>query len=779
MKPILYAGDETRFISNGMGRLADCTRCEVTEERNGVYLCEFDIPVTSTIYPMIQEGRYIGAIHDDRHDIQPFEIYGRTAPIDGLVTFFARHISYKLSNVILKPFTASNCAQALAKMETETYNENPFTFWTDKQVTATFVNDVPASCRSLLAGQEGSILDVYGTGEYEFDKWNVKLYLHRGADNGVSIRYGVNLTDIEHDKDISSSFSAVAPYWKSEEDSTVVTLPEGYVISPDVTTALYPWTTETGEFMTDENGTIIDFAAQNVVIAPLDLSQNFDTRPTVAQLRAAALAYMANNSPWLPKDSITVSFVDMAHTEDYKDVAALQRVSLCDRVNVYCGPLGVNAVQMQVIRTVYNVLTETYNEIELGETRTTYADTVISQVEKKNYINRSVLDEAIQYATDLITGGLGGYVVFNMNADGQPEEILIMDTPDTQTAVNVWRFNKNGLGHSHNGYDGPFSDVALTAEGQINASLITVGKMLADMIQGGTLTLGGQNNVSGVMQVKNAYGNVIGTWDSDGITINGGAITIPIYTGNDNVVQIDRLNAFRIIRSYSDHTKYIAQFGQYGLKFDSTNTSGTNIANAIYSDRQIEITTNRDEYLLFDLTNNAKNTSVTIYAYSSARMYLKNGGTVGTDISDSYIRTNGTKSRVVSTDQYSDRLLYCYETPSPLFGDVGEGIIGDDGRCYIWLDAVFAHTITTSQYQVFLQGYGAGDCWIAERKPGYFVVEGTPGLAFGWELKAKQSDFDQIRLEKAEEPFTPVTHDYGVDAVNYLNDLIKERMAIA
>ena len=132
----------------------------------------------------------------------------------------------------------------------------------------------------------------------------------------------------------------------------------------------------------------------------------------------------------------------------------------------------------------------------------------------------------------------------------------------------------------------------------------------------------------------------------------------------------------------------------------------------------------------------------------------------------------------LSTDQYSDRLLYCYETPSPLFGDVGEGIIGEDGRCYVWLDAVLADTITATQYQVFLQRYGPGDCYVAERRAACFIVEGTPGLAFGWELKAKQKDFDQRRLERAEEPYTPEKTDYGALASQHIQQIQKERLEV-
>lgn len=141
------------------------------------------------------------------------------------------------------------------------------------------------------------------------------------------------------------------------------------------------------------------------------------------------------------------------------------------------------------------------------------------------------------------------------------------------------------------------------------------------------------------------------------------------------------------------------------------------------------------------------------------------------------IRAEGTKSRQVSTDQYSDRLLYCYETPSPLFGDVGEGVIGEDGICYVTLDAVFAETIATNQYQVFLQKYGPGDCWVKARKGSHFVIEGTPGLLFGWEIKAKQRDYDQLRLERNDEQFTVPIQSYGKDAAKHIGDIRKEREA--
>ena len=147
----------------------------------------------------------------------------------------------------------------------------------------------------------------------------------------------------------------------------------------------------------------------------------------------------------------------------------------------------------------------------------------------------------------------------------------------------------------------------------------------------------------------------------------------------------------------------------------------------------------------------------------------------GTSNISTYIKGNltvsGTKSREVNTSDYSGRLLYCYETPTPLFGDVGEGVISDDGLCYVTLDAVFAQTVTTSQYQVFLQKYGDGDCWVKARNSAYFIIQGTPGLAFGWEIKAKQRNFDQLRLEKSESKIAPPMQTYGQDAAEYIKNI--------
>ena len=119
----------------------------------------------------------------------------------------------------------------------------------------------------------------------------------------------------------------------------------------------------------------------------------------------------------------------------------------------------------------------------------------------------------------------------------------------------------------------------------------------------------------------------------------------------------------------------------------------------------------------------------------------------------------GTKNRAVNTPNYDDRLLYCYETPTPLFGDIGEAVIDSDGLAYVDIDDIFSETIAERvEYQVFLQKEGEGDCWVAEKQKRYFVIQGTPNLKVAWELKAKQRDYALTRLEQADNGLDEYEH---------------------
>ena len=793
MIPILYSPFEKNFVSNGVGRLSECTSCIVTEERNGIFECEFVYPCSGKFYEqMIRQNGIVGVIHDDDHDIQPFEIYRHSDPIDGMVTFNAHHISYRLSNVLVKPFTADSCADAMDGLLANSITENDFTFWTNKSVSATFDLQRTASVRELLCGQQGSILDVYGKGEYEFDGFTVKLYVNRGTNRGVTIRYGKNMVDFEHTYDESTAFNAIAPYWSSSDGTEFVTLPEGMVANTSGVIREYPWEyVENGEYMTDDNNTVIDFRPFILKALPLDMSSYWQEAPTVEELRTAAIDYLSNNQPWIPSDNIKVDFVELWQTPEYENVAALQRVKLCDEVAVYYPELLVTNASVKVIKVVYNVLTEQYDSMELGEAKTGIIDFISAPLETfvTNEIanERSFTQDAIDTATKMITGGLGGYVVMGLNADGQPQEILIMDTDSVNTAVHVIRMNKNGIGFSTTGYEGPYTS-AWTIDGAFNADFITAGTMQANRIYGGTLTIGGQNNQSGVLVVRDASNNEVGRWNNNGVLISKGDITlkhgnvvkIPISADGTEYSLFDE-NGMHIKTPTSELIAYIKYSGDlecvgWTARAD-LNSSTSYYADLdptsiglykIYNDSGIRsIDFNIDQG--FNFYNNS-NSNYLSYSYESGNNNIY--GNCGLYI-------YGTKSRVADTSEYGKRTLYCYETPSPMFGDVGEGTLDSDGYCYIFLDAVFADTISDKPYQVFLQKYGEGDCYVAERKGGYFVVRGTAGLSFGWELKAKQAGYDQIRLDRFVEPTEEKVQriDYGELAADYFTQLEEGRQA--
>lgn len=213
----LYESTETEFNTNGLGSLNDAISCQVVEERNGEFELEMTYPITGRKYNDLQLRRIIMAKANPYSDLQPFRIYSITKPINGIVTINAEHISYDLSGYPASPFVADTVQNAFINMKSASAIECPFIFTTDKSTTANLTVIKPMSMRSLLGGVEGSILDVYG-GEYEFDKYNVKLWNKRGLNRGVSIRYGKNLTDLKQEENCSSVYTGVYPFWYSEEE---------------------------------------------------------------------------------------------------------------------------------------------------------------------------------------------------------------------------------------------------------------------------------------------------------------------------------------------------------------------------------------------------------------------------------------------------------------------------------------------------------------------------------------------------------------------------------
>lgn len=466
----LYDASETQFTKNGLGSLPDALSCTVTEERNGQYELEMTYPRTGRHWQDLKRQRIIYAKPTPYSDPQPFPIYKITKDIKGTSKIYAEHISYRLSKIPVSPFTATTCAQALSALKTNAAEACPFNFSTDKQVSSNFEITVPKSIRQVLGGSDDSILEKF-KGEYEFDKFDVKLWTNRGADRGVKIRYGKNMTDFEQEESIENTYTGIYPYWTGTVGDGIpltITLPEKVLYSSNAD--LYP----------------------HKMTIPVDLTSRFsdlDGPPTEEQLRAEAINYINANNIGVPKVSMDVSFVALRQTQEYQNVAPLERVHLCDTVTVEFEKLNVEATA-KVIKTVYNVLTDRYDSITVGDAKSNLASTITNQ---NGEIKKATEDITTDYqkkiieATNALKGAYGGHVVMGTDADGHPNEIFIMDTDDISTAINIIRMNYQGIGFSTHGIEGPYSSAWLI-DGTFDAAEINVINLSANLLQTGIIT---------------------------------------------------------------------------------------------------------------------------------------------------------------------------------------------------------------------------------------------------------------------------------------------------
>lgn len=625
MIPILYSSNETNFSGGGVGFLSDCTRCVVTEERNGVYECELSYPMDGRHYSEIEPDMIIKAKPNEMSEPQLFRIYRASKPINGIVNFYCQHISYDLNVNVVDPFTLS-CATALTALQgilSHCYYQHSFTAQSTLSFTEThnLKVDKPKPARMCLGGSEGSVLDLFG-GEYEFDNFNIKLHAARGQDTGVTILYGKNLTDITSDVNISNAYTAVYPYAVDEERDGLYTLTEKVI--------------ETGN---------TNFGEPRVL--SLDLTEKFnlpDEEITETKLRNLANAYITNNHISDVKQNIEISFVQLWQTPEYKDIALLQRVGLCDTVTVRYSKLGVS-VKAKVIKTVYNALTEKYEKIELGKAKSNFGMTLkesVEQIEKEVIRNKSAMQKAIENATRLITGQDGGYVVMNATADGHPYEILIMNTDDIQTATKLWRWNLGGLGYSSTGYNGQYG-TAITMDGAIVADYITTGTLNAGLIKTGIIEdeqhINYWNMNTGEFKLSDGTTDAV-KFENGTLTINAGFVT----TGSLNAARITA----GILRDRNGTNYWNLETGEFRLSANTkvgTSASNQTLSNYVNSAASSAASGSLTQQNVFNaLTNNGALQGIFM---SGGDLYI-NG---------TYIRSGAINASLITTGSLNANLI--------------------------------------------------------------------------------------------------------------------------
>lgn len=498
MKPILYDTDRTSFpasVDNGLGVLADAMSCKVTQELNGQYELELHYPVEGIHYGEIALRSILRATVGPDGKLQPFRVYRIVPGMNGTAAIYARHIAYDLGGYVVSPFTATDAPSAVAAIKSHAMpTDFPFALTTDKTTVAAMAVTVPSSAWGLLGGQQGSLLDVYG-GEYEFDEWAVRLLTRRGADRGVSVRYGKNLTDLTQDASCANCYTGAVPYWRG--NGITVTAAPVYAEG--------------------------DFGYTRLM--PLDLSTNFEQQPTQEQLQAAAASYIKRNQIGVPAVSWDVKLALLAQSSGYEDVAFLEQIYLGDTVGVYFHRLGVDA-KARVNKIVWDCLLERYDSVALGSVKANIAATIAGQqkeIDAKPSV--SLVEQISSSLAAALLGANGGSIrLLDTNGDGEPDELYIADDPDPTKAKKVWRFNYEGWAASSTGYNGPYT-MGATIAGGIQAWMITAAHLIAGTISS---------------EQKNFFINL------DGGTIDTSATGATYKNSDYSQADLDRINQINI-----------------------------------------------------------------------------------------------------------------------------------------------------------------------------------------------------------------------------------------
>ena len=344
----------------GIGEVSEAISCVVTEERNGGFTMSMTVPETAQYLDQLNIGTLLCVDASPQQKRQLFEIAKVTKNLKGQFTIYAEHISYRLLYSILKPFTETGLNNVLTHMghnangnnQSTTYyvQGNGFEFnwdWSGGAAAAYTLSEYQ-SVKQTLLGSSGSVLDKYG-GCYKWDNWTVTLYKERGADNGVKILYGKNLTDItaEYNNETEATANGVLPIYK-KDDSIIIGS-----IATTSNRSLYTY-----------GRTIVKDFTSDITVEDGESTSSIQTK-----LNTRAASYVSSNLRGVPDVNLKTSFVLLSDTVEYAGYANLESVEIDDTVHVYVPTLDVD-VKAKVIKTNYNVLMDRYDSVEVGNFRT-------------------------------------------------------------------------------------------------------------------------------------------------------------------------------------------------------------------------------------------------------------------------------------------------------------------------------------------------------------------------------------------------------------------------
>ena len=281
--------------------------------------------------------------------------------------------------------------------------------------------------------------------------------------------------------------------------------------------------------------------------------------------------------------------------------------------------------------------------------------------------------------------------------------------------------------------------------------------------QGGTLKLGGANNGNGEMQILNSSNKVIGSWNNEGLTAKNGKIAA--FTIDEDSLEYGKSINRGFLHAKTDSAVYVGEDGIIVSDGD-TSTYGPHVVQLVDG----KLYASSGAYLSCGDGDNTALTAMVLYDASGTELMETGGNMLSfhnyvnfeSDCTATFynnvsmrgdLDVRGSKSRRVDTENYGERLQYCYETAMPYFGDMGHGTTDENGICLIEIDDIFQETVGMQEYLVFLQPEGEGNLYVnkTEKFCNYFIVRGSANLPFSWEIKCVQKEYEYERLEKPED----------------------------
>ncbi|MBS0691983.1 phage tail spike protein [Enterococcus faecalis] len=459
--PVIFKPGEKDFTTNGLGRLIDATRCEITEEANGKYELEMDYPAISRFSDYFENGYQIKAKPNDLEEYHIFEIKQTFKDtFTNSIVIYAQSRTYKLGNRQVRLVTVDNRNGAEAMRLIEQNMDEPCDIKLHSDInTASSTVFEARNVLNCIAGEQGSLLQYWG-GEIKREPFKLSLLRRRGRDNVGTVRYGKDLKGLTIKFDWQSIVTKVLPFaeLQSGADGTSQRIYGNAVKSEYITK--YPDVYAQYVQFTEDQG-VKDLSSLNKVAG-----KYFTT------------LYPGSDKP---KVSIELEIEKLTDSEEAKEFAKMRNYNLFDTFTVYHKFYDID-IQTKVTGIVYDALAEKTIKITAGDIQVAFYKQQSQDFQEaiKTLTKKDYMSNFIDYITDLINGVKGGSIL--QYPKNRPHTLYFMDTDSTDTAKNVIAINNQGIGFSTTGWKGPFRN-AWTIDGILNADFIRAGKIRSDIFE--------------------------------------------------------------------------------------------------------------------------------------------------------------------------------------------------------------------------------------------------------------------------------------------------------